>query len=160
MSDDWEKYVVPHVVELVKILQPSCFLDHLRADGLLNQEDYDTLESYQTDQSRSRKLLNNILPKKGPDALPRFCSILQNVEGQEHAAELIQGKRSVLQASSSRGSVERKRSLSDSAKKFRGSSKSAKSTFYFRQEDKVIVKDREAKLRAMCSTFLTCKKTR
>ena len=152
-GNDWEKCVVPHFVKLVEILQPSCFLDHLRADGLLNQEEYAILESCQTDQSRSRKLLNDFLPKKGPDALTRFCSILQSVEGQEHVAELIQGKRSVEQAASSRGSVKRKRSLSNNAKRLRDASKLAKSTFCFRQEDEDIVKDREDTLRAMCSTF-------
>ncbi|XP_062519581.1 uncharacterized protein LOC134194655 [Corticium candelabrum] len=153
MSDDWEKYVVPHLVELVKILQPSCFLDHLRADGLLSREECATLtKSYQTEESRSRALLEDFLPRKGPDALTRFCSILRKV-GQEHAAELIQGKRSVEQAASSHGSVKRKRSLSNNAKRFRDASKVVKSTFCFRQEDEDILKDREDTLRAMCRTF-------
>ena len=154
MSDDWQKYVVPHLVTLVKILQPSCLLDHLRADDLLSREDCATLtKSYQTDESRSRALLDEILPRKGPDAFTKFCSILQSVQGQEHVAELIQGKRSVAQAASCRECVERKRSLSDNAKQIRDASKLAMSTFCFRQEHKAIVKEREDTLRAMCSTF-------
>ena len=40
-------------------------------------------------ENRSRKLLSNILPRKGMNSYDRFVAILRETEGQEHVAKAL-----------------------------------------------------------------------
>lgn len=84
--EDWETHVDPHFAELVQVLLPSSFLDNLRSDGLVTRNEYTELSSMDTEVSRSRTLLNNILPRKGPGSFDKFCHILYNTEDQKYVA--------------------------------------------------------------------------
>ena len=83
--EEFEQFVVPHFAELVQLLRPSLLLDHLRLAGLINRSEYRELYGSEssTDEDRSRKLLIDILPRKGKGAFRKFCEILSAVEGQE-----------------------------------------------------------------------------
>ena len=76
-KNDWERYVTPKLPELVKKLNPSSLLEELLACGLLTSEDCSTLRhGCLTEEDRSRKLLYDLLPRRGNDAFDRFCQVI------------------------------------------------------------------------------------
>ena len=84
-KNHWERYVTPKLPELVKKLEPSLLLAELRACGLLTSEDCSTLRhECSKEEDRSRKLLFDILPRRGNDAFDRFCHVIGKVDGQRH----------------------------------------------------------------------------
>ena len=74
------------------MLQPSLLMDKLRSRHLLTRPEYSELTSLDTELKRSQRLVNDLLPAKGPGSLNRFCQVLREVPGQEHIAELIQNQ--------------------------------------------------------------------
>ena len=64
--------------QVVKNLRPLSVLDDLLEKGLIDIEEHKDLRSpwYRTDEDRSRMLLTEILPKKGPQSFQRFCEVL------------------------------------------------------------------------------------
>ena len=90
MEDEWDMFVVPHIAQVVKKLQPSLILDHLRGERLLTGEEYDYLwNEIRSETKRARILVNTLLPRKGKDSLDKFCSILLKIPGQEHIVKDI-----------------------------------------------------------------------
>ena len=78
-------YVVPRCLhKIVDTLRVSLIQDRLRADELINREEYNRLSALPIEEDRARLLLNEILPKKGPEAYGKFRAILLSVVGQEH----------------------------------------------------------------------------
>jgi hypothetical protein len=83
-NTEWEELVIPHFPALLAELKPSLLLHHLRAAHLLTSAEYDQLlEKSMTEEDRSQKLLNTILPSK-EGAVAIFCQVLQAVDGQQH----------------------------------------------------------------------------
>ena len=84
MDDSWGKWVTPNFVEVVKFLQPSKLLDLLFQSRLLDSEDYKSLRgsSSGTEEDKSRKLLTEILPKKGSQSFEKFREVLRSVADQ------------------------------------------------------------------------------
>ena len=92
--DEFEEFVVPCYVDLVRVLRPSLLLDHLRQARLINSSEYEELQSASLDEEgRSRKLLNSILPLKEKGAYKKFCDVLLAVEGQKYIVEKILERR-------------------------------------------------------------------
>ena len=84
-KNDWQRYVIPKLPELVQKLHPSSLLEELLACGLITSEEGNSLRhDCSKEEDRSRKLLYDFLPYKGNDAFNRFCHILRKVEGQQH----------------------------------------------------------------------------
>ena len=92
--DDWETFVVPHFDKVVDCLRPSLLMDKLRAKRRLTRSEYSELHSLGTEKDRSQKLINDLLPAKGPGTLKDFCMILREVDdpGQEYIADLIENR--------------------------------------------------------------------
>lgn len=82
--EEWEKYVDPKFCRIVQSLQSSLVMDRLRSEGLLNREEFSGLIATATEEERARKLINDILPRKGPLSFRDFCKVLLSVKGQEH----------------------------------------------------------------------------
>lgn len=74
---------------IVEILRPSLMLDRLRANSLINYAEHNGLIGLSTEFERSRKLLDEVLPVKGPGSLDEFCRAVGNVEGQQHVANEV-----------------------------------------------------------------------
>lgn len=90
--EDWTRHVDRHFHTIVQTLRPSLILDHLRSNGLLNREEYSQLQEMTHECDRSRRLINTMLPSKGPGSLKTFCQILLSVQGQEHIVTDIIGR--------------------------------------------------------------------
>ena len=104
---EWEELVDPRFADIVKCLQPCLVMDGLRSRGLLSRQEFDELGSLPTELHRSRELINNILPRKGPGSLDKFCDVLLKVPGQAYiVTEFIRGPppTTVDTGSSSQGS--------------------------------------------------------
>ena len=85
MSSDWELYITPNLSEIVQKLNPTLLMERLRSCGVLTAEDCSSLRNgCSTEEERSRKLLHDILPRRGNDVFNQFCRILLTVEGQNH----------------------------------------------------------------------------
>lgn len=85
MSDTKFEVVVARCLHrIVSTLRCSQLQDHLRAELLINREEYSLLSSLPTEEQRARLLLHEILPKKGPGTYETFCQVLLRVSGQEH----------------------------------------------------------------------------
>jgi hypothetical protein len=87
----WEEIVIPRLPEVISALQPrlQLLLDRLRAVKLLTQTEYDQLLEV-PEQTRSRKLLNTILPPK-PGSFTKFCEVLRSEKTQRHVVtDLLQ----------------------------------------------------------------------
>ena len=97
-------FVAPKFHVIVQTLQSSRVMDRLRFEGLLCREEYSRLiEKYATDEERARKLINDILPRKGRDSFRKFCEVLLAIEGQEHIVnDIIQPPRQALERSEPR----------------------------------------------------------
>ena len=64
-------------------------MDRLRSEGLLSRQEYGDLQAVTTEEERTRKLINDILPRKGSDSFTKFCEVLRTTEGQEHVVNDI-----------------------------------------------------------------------
>jgi hypothetical protein len=80
---EWDSVVTPRLPDVVKALRPTLLLDDLRAARILSRTEYSELLEVSTEEMRSRRLLNNLLPRKN-GSFSNFCKILLKVEGQEH----------------------------------------------------------------------------
>ena len=91
----WESIVRPQFDDLVRVLNPISFLDRLYREKLVDNEEYQLLLTISPSQGQSRKLLSEILPRKGPTSYNRFMKILRETEGQEHVVKALceQGER-------------------------------------------------------------------
>ena len=90
IDERWESNVRPLFSDLVQVLDPhDTFLDRLYGGKLVTNEEYDDLFSMSSRENRSRKLLRNILPRKGMDSYDRLVAILKETEGQEHVAKAL-----------------------------------------------------------------------
>jgi hypothetical protein len=86
---EWETLVIPHFPALLDALRPCLLLHHLRAAHLLTSAEFDQLQDESlTEQGRSQRLLNTILPCK-ERAVEKFCQVLLAVEGQKHIVSKI-----------------------------------------------------------------------
>jgi hypothetical protein len=73
--------VIPHCLDKVlHSLKSSHLADHLRAKQLINREDYSQLTSVSSEEDRGRLLLQDILPKKGPETYAKFRQVLLTVQ--------------------------------------------------------------------------------
>ena len=60
-------------------------VDRLLAERLVSREQYEMLrDSSTTTEDKSRRLLVDILPRKGETAFDEFVALLQNTERQDH----------------------------------------------------------------------------
>ena len=93
MDDSWQLRLAPKFRQVVENLRPLSVLDHLLEKDLIDTEEYKGLRSpwYRTDEDRSRMLLTEILPKKGPQSFQRFCEVLLAIRDQAHIATDILG---------------------------------------------------------------------
>ena len=87
--DVWEEYVDPKFDKIIKNLQTSTVMDKLRARNQLNRQEYRYLLALATEEGRARILINDILPRKGPDSFGEFCKALLESKGQEHIVNVI-----------------------------------------------------------------------
>ena len=92
MAHIWEERLAPKFRKVVENLQPLLLLDLLVERGLLDLEQYKYLNNpwqHATDEDRSRRLLSEILPKKGPQSFNKFCEVLLEVPDQAFIARDI-----------------------------------------------------------------------
>lgn len=165
--EDWERYADPHFDELVKQLRPTLFLDRLRASNLINREDYSKLMSENSEENRSRKLLNDILPRAGKSSLDTFCKLLLRVEGQKHivteiicwpeggATDNTQSQEQTLRARQSTRSQRRKwpehsAESRSPCKQHKTEDTSKGATFWFKSENEAEVRPTECSVRQLC----------
>jgi hypothetical protein len=81
LSDMSFQSVIPHCLDKVlHSLKSSHLADHLRAKQLINREDYSQLTSVSSEEDRGRLLLQDILPKKGPETYAKFRQVLLTVQ--------------------------------------------------------------------------------
>ena len=85
----WDSNVRPLFSDLVQVLDPDSFLNRLYSARLVTKGEYNHLLSMSSREDKSRELLNDILPRKGPNSYDRFVAILRETEGQEHVAKAL-----------------------------------------------------------------------
>ena len=88
-KNEFEQFVVPCYVQLVEALHPSLLLDHLRQARLIDGPEYRELQAASEEEDRSRKLLNDILPRKEKGAYRKFCEVLLAVKDQKYIVASI-----------------------------------------------------------------------
>ena len=94
MADpSWKKILAPKFPEVVETLRPSLLLDRLVGKGLLDFQEYGYIRNClpATEEERSRRLLAEILTKKGPQSYDLFCEALLEVPAQAFIAIEILG---------------------------------------------------------------------
>ncbi|XP_065843070.1 ankyrin-1-like isoform X2 [Oscarella lobularis] len=96
----WDSNVRPLFSDLVQVLDPDSFLNRLYSARLVTKGEYNHLLSMSSREDKSRELLNDILPRKGPNSYDRFVAILRETEGQEHVAKALEGLSAPLDSSS------------------------------------------------------------
>lgn len=85
VDSEWEELLVPRLPAVVAALRPSLLLDHFRATGLINAEEYGRLQQgILTEKRRSQDLLHDILPCRTRGSFATFCKVLLVVDGQQH----------------------------------------------------------------------------
>ena len=91
--EEFEQFVVPCYVALVNALRPSLLLDHLRQARLISGPEYRELQAASSEEDRSRRLLDDILPRKEKGAYRKFCEVLLAVQDQKYiVAAILEGK--------------------------------------------------------------------
>ncbi|XP_065840129.1 uncharacterized protein [Oscarella lobularis] len=111
MDPRWESVVRRLLPDLVNIWRPQ--LDHLYSAYLVTIEEYQSLGTL-LPFDQCKKLLIEILPRKGPKAYETFLEVLSKTEGQEFIAEMLEnaaGKRIEAEVATSVSSTEESDSL-------------------------------------------------
>ena len=106
MDPRWESVVRRLLPDLVNIWRPQ--LDHLYSAYLVSLEEYQSLGTL-LPFDQCKKLLIEILPRKGPKAYKTFLEVLSKTEGQEFIAEMLEnaaGKRIEAEVATSVSSTE------------------------------------------------------
>ncbi|XP_065836315.1 uncharacterized protein [Oscarella lobularis] len=112
----WESIVRPIFSDLVRVLDPDSLLDRLYSEKLVTDEEHQHLRAISTRQEKSRMLLKEILPRKGPTSYDQFVTIVRKTEGQEHVVKVLEGeKRSSAAGEERKNELEKK--LAESEKK-------------------------------------------
>ena len=81
-SEDYQRYVIDNMTELVQALRVSAVIDRLVSSHLVTLEEAHQLRQCSTEQDKARMLLYDILPHK-QSAVDRFSEILKEA-GQLH----------------------------------------------------------------------------
>ena len=89
LDSKFERVVARCFATLVNTLRFSELKDRFRTERLISREEYSWLSSLLTEEERARRLLNDILPKKGPGTYDKFRQILLSVKGQAHIVSTI-----------------------------------------------------------------------
>ena len=77
MADPWEDVVRPNLPDLVHLIKLKSLLDHLYAQKLLNDDEWEDIRlPSKTNRDKTRDLLTEILPQKGPHAYSTFVRLL------------------------------------------------------------------------------------
>ena len=111
MDPRWESVVRRLLPDLVNIWRPQ--LDRLYSACLVTIEEYQLLSTL-LPFDQCKKLLIEILPRKGPKAYETFLEVLSKTEGQEFIAEMLEnaaGKRIDVATSLAVSSTEESESL-------------------------------------------------
>ena len=90
MDDRWRTRVQARLPALVQVLDPMALHDRLYAASLVSKEEYDWLCDRSTSrEDKSRRLLVDILPRKGRTSYEKFVSLIGQTEGQSHIISAI-----------------------------------------------------------------------
>lgn len=75
-------------VALVQDLDAKQLLNYIWQEGILTDNDVETIKVESTRNARAEKLLD-IIPRRGPKAFDVFCEALNGNEGQRHLVFLL-----------------------------------------------------------------------
>ena len=90
MDERWRTRVQARLPALVQVLDPMALHDRLYAASLVSKEEYDWLCDRSTSrEDKSRRLLVDILPRKGRTSYEKFVSLIGQTEGQSHIISAI-----------------------------------------------------------------------
>ena len=89
MDKRWDKIVATNLSELVPVLNPPALLFRLRSLKLITSQEMQEIRQLPSKQEMAYELLDQILPRKGPNAYSKFVEVLMETEGQEHIADML-----------------------------------------------------------------------